>query len=137
MWQFCEQASKCCVQFASTLLLEDIPQNGRVRMLPPWKLHISVSTKVPTLSIWASFPMYVKRMVVMYCETVLRLSGIRPPALRTMEHPLICRWGCWRLRKFIYMMFVDIHLCIADKRHPQYVSATKVHRILDICKRFK
>ena len=22
------------------------------------------------------------------------------------------------LRKFIYMMLVDIHLCIADKRHP-------------------
>jgi len=41
------------------------------------------------------------------------------------------------LRKFIYMMLVDIHLCIADKRHPHDISATKVHRIGEICKRIK
>ena len=42
--------------------------------------------------------------------------------------------------KFIYMMLVAIHLRIADRRHPHVfsvVSATKVQRICDICKRLK
>ena len=42
----------------------------------------SATKSSPLSRWWASFPMYVKRMVVMYCETVLRLCGIRPPALR-------------------------------------------------------
>ena len=42
MWQFCEQVSKCCVQFASTLLLEGIPQYDRVRMLRTEKEHFAV-----------------------------------------------------------------------------------------------
>ena len=33
-----------------------IPQCVRVRMLPPWNIHISVPTKVPTLSIMGILP---------------------------------------------------------------------------------
>ena len=60
MWQFCEQASRCCVQFASTLLLEGIPQNGRVRMLRTWKEHHSVPAIAPTLSIMGILPYMVR-----------------------------------------------------------------------------
>ena len=48
------------------------------------------------------------------------------------KHPLICRWGCPR--------FQTLHLLslrIADWRHPQVVSATKVIRISDICKQMQ
>ena len=33
-----------------------IPQCVRVRMLPPWNIHISVPTKVPTLSMMGILP---------------------------------------------------------------------------------
>ena len=67
----------------------------------------------------------------MYCETVLRLCGIRPPrgwwlcTVRQsydcaeydlqpygMEHPLIYRWGCWRL--------LEVHLYDACRYSPPH-----------------
>ena len=70
-----------CVSRLPILTIWVIPQYVRVRMLLTWKNTLQCHEKLPTLSIMG-IPIYVKRMVVMYCETVLRLCGIRPPALR-------------------------------------------------------
>ena len=124
---------------------------------------------------WASFPMYVKRMVVMYCETVLRLYGIRPPALRYgassyMSMGMLAYLGSssiwclsiftsallhggipmcfqWKKRMLVICLRGQSHVWAASWRFLLFpclstvsilfVSATKVQRIREKCKRIK
>ena len=110
MWQFCEQASKCCVQFASTLLLEGIPQYDRVRMLRTEKEHFAVPRKAPhslnnghpSLCMLRGWWLCTVRQSYDCAEYDLQPYG--------MEHPLICRWGCWR--------FMEVHLYDACRYSP-------------------
>ena len=93
MWQFCEQASKCCVQFASTLLLEGIPQYDRVRMLRTEKEHFAVLV-IASHSLDDGHPsLYGKRMCQVTFGNNLSIDvEITLPSLR-LGHPLIMSMG--------------------------------------------
>ena len=86
MWQFCEQASKCCVQFASTLLQEGIPQYDRVRMLRTEKEHFAVLV-IASHSLEDGHPSLCMIRGCGDFAADLYLAIISPPF--GMEHPLI------------------------------------------------
>ncbi len=133
MWQFCEQASKCCIQFAWRASLNKLGlgccglrKNTLQCMLIA---SHSLDDGHPTL--------YGKRMW-RFCGWLIscnHFSTFRYGASSYMSMGMLAFF--WM---FIYMMLVAIHLRIADRRHPHVfsvVSATKVQRICDICKRLK
>ena len=134
----------------------------------PWIASHSLDNGHPSLCL-------VKRMVVMYCETVLRLCGIRPPALRygassyismgmlaylgsssiwclsiftsALLHGGIPMCFQWKKRMLVICLRGQSHVWAASWRFLLFpclstvsilfVSATKVQRIREICKRIK
>ena len=80
-----------------------IPQCVRVRMLPPWNIHISVPTKVPTLSIMGILPYMVRGWWLFEPQRIA--IAVILPSFTDIGHPLICEWGT--------LLRFRTHLCVS------------------------
>ena len=65
-----------------------IPQCVRVRMLPPWNIHISVPKKVPTLSIMGILPYMVRGWWLFEPQRIA--IAVILPSFTDIGHPLVC-----------------------------------------------
>ena len=102
--------TRLCVSRLPILTIWVIPQYVRVRMLLTWKNTLQCHEKLPTLSIMGILP-YVWLRGWWLC-TVRQSYDCAEYDLQPygMEHPLICRWGCWR--------FMEVHLYDACRYSP-------------------
>jgi hypothetical protein len=80
-----------CALVFPLLTVGGIPQCVRVRMLPPWNIHISVPTKVPTLSIMGILPYMVRGWWLFEPQRIA--IAVILPSFTDIGHPLICEWG--------------------------------------------
>ena len=87
---------------------------------------------LPSLSMMGILPDVVREWPKLKSKTMRCFAISLMPCGH--KHPLICRWGCGYFERLHHYDVAQIPLRIADWRHPQVISATKVHKNNEIYK---